>query len=117
MTFDDGELKIYKLTNTAAAGDMPVESLTLTGTYYFRHETIGVTRYYQAKQADQQISDVVSIPDWPEIKTTDVCKITGLAGQFRIGFIQQTYDEDRLKITRLTLERIDQEYADAVIQN
>lgn len=111
MTFDDGELKIYSVTDTAEPGAMPVKTPTLKSTHYYRFETIGVTRFYQALQADQQISNVVVVPDWHDIKTTDFCVLDGgTAEPFEISFVQPTYDEDRLKITKLTLGKVDQSY-------
>lgn len=137
MTFSDGVLSVYNVTNNAENGEMPEYKLTFTnGPHYFRHETFGVTRYYQALQANQEISDLVSIPDWNNIKATDIIiiddgervvpwewdrfdiidgvvtyvgenedEVVSGFSVFEVGMVQQTYDEDGLKITRLTLER------------
>ena len=111
MTFDDGFLKVYSLGDTALPGCMPVKGLTYKSEHCYRYETIGVTRYYQALQANQQISNVVVIPDWHDIKVTDVVKLDGGDEQFSVDFVQSTYDDDRLKITRITLTEVSQNYA------
>lgn len=113
MTFSDGVLNVYSVSDTALPGAMPVKTLTLkSGPHYYGHETVGVTRYYQALQADQQISDVVVIPDWHDIKVTDVVILDGnTAEKFEISFLQPTYDEDRMKIMRITLTEVSQSYA------
>lgn len=112
MTFSDGVLKVYSVANTALPGAMPVEGMTLKGEHCYRRENVGVTRYYQALQADQQISEVLAIPDWHDIKATDiVIKDGNTAEQFTVSFVQTAYDEDNMKIMRLTLWKVDQNYA------
>ena len=64
MTFDDGILTVYNITNTAQAGDRPVMGLEEKAKYYFGYDRIGVTRLYLAKQAAQEVSAVVNIPGW-----------------------------------------------------
>ena len=52
MTFDDGDVKIYQITNIAAPGAKPKEALGEYDTHCFGFETVGVDRYYKALQAD-----------------------------------------------------------------
>lgn len=109
MTFDDGILTIYDVENTAPAGKKPVYGLSEKDRYYYSYEKLGITRYYQALQADQRIECVVSVPGWGDIKTTDLCELDG-GIRYRIVMVQPDRDEAGLRITRLSLERTDQTY-------
>lgn len=111
MTFDDGNVKIYQITNIAAPGAKPKEALGEYDTHCFGFETVGVDRYYKALQADQRISDVIHIPDWHDIRPDRQIAVMEDDSQHRIRQVQKTYDEDGLKITRISLERIGDNYA------
>lgn len=111
MTYDDGILDIYRNTNSAENGRMPVMTETLLSSHYFGFETVGVQRYFTAQMAHQQIDYVVHIPGWWDIIVTDTVKIRdGVsfheAPDYRVTMVQQTQDNDGLKITRLSLERV-----------
>lgn len=110
MTFDDGILTIYKTDNIAKPGDKPVIGLVEKDSYYFRVDTLGITRYYTAMQAGQQVEMVVDIPDWNDIQAIDICVLEDEI-QYKMAMIQRTYDEDGLKIMKLTLERMNEKYA------
>lgn len=110
MTFDDGILTIYTVENVAEPGMMPVEGLVEKEKYYYGFDTLGFNRFYTAMQAKQMIESVVNIPGWGEIKATDICALDN-GDQFRIVMRQPTKDEDGLKITKLSLERIGEKYA------
>lgn len=109
MTFDDGILTIYEVTNSAQPGAKPVPALAEKSRHYFEYETLGVTRYYTALQANQQIAAVVDIPGWNDVKTTDICVLED-GGQYTVAMVQPTFDEDGLRITKLSLERVSQTY-------
>ena len=111
MTFDDGIVKIYSITNTAAAGAKPKETLGDHQDHCFSFWTVGIQRYYEALKADQRITDVINIPDWHDIRTDTMIAVMEDDSQHRIRQVQKTYDEDRLKITRLSLERKGSVYA------
>lgn len=112
MTFDDGEIRIYKITNGAASGKKP--NPVLSGRpqeHCFSYGELGVTRYYTALKADQIIEDMISIPDWWWFDVNAHVAVKEDGSQFRIRMAQRTTDEEGLQITRLTLERIGDEYA------
>lgn len=119
MTFDDGIVGVYELTKVRVPGKMPVDGLQEKERFYFGYETLGINRYYTALQASQQIESVISIPGWNPIKAnTHIAIIADVDGnitadcdQFRIVMVQPTTDEDGLRITRLSLERIGDKYA------
>lgn len=120
MTFDDGIVGVYELKQVKVPGKMPVDGLDLKERFYFGYETLGINRYYTAMQAKQQIDSVISIPGWNEIKANRHIAIIADADgeisedcdQLRIVMVQLTKDEEGLRITRLSLERIgDKKYA------
>ena len=105
MTFDDGILKIYRAVNRAEPGEKPKKNLILKDSYYFKYGELGFTRVYKAMQAKQQVDMVVNIPDWGDVKALDVCVMED-GQQYRIGLVQPTHDENGLRITKLSLERL-----------
>lgn len=109
MTFDDGILTIYEAENGAEPGRKPVIVLKEKSKHYYGYDELGVTRYYQAKSANQKIECVVSIPDWHDIRTTDLCRLDG-GDQYQVAMVQPTKNEDGLRIMRLSLERVGQDY-------
>ena len=109
MTFDDGILTVYNVNNTAAPGDKPINGLEEKAKYYYGYDSLGVTRYYTALQAKQQIESVVNIPGWNNIKVTDVCILEDKE-QYTVRMVQLGTDENGLKIMKLSLERIGQTY-------
>lgn len=119
MTFDDGILGVFELTEEKVPGKKPIEGLKIKELFCFGYETLGINRYYTALQAKQEIEAVVSVPGWIPIKANrhiaviaDMCgKLHAGCDQFRIVMVQPTTDEYGLRITRLSLERIGEKYA------
>lgn len=109
MTYDDGILSICRVTNSAEPGNKPVMHLEEKEKYYYGYEELGVTRYYQAKNANQQVECVVRIQGWEDVKVTDICILEG-GTQYQISMVQPTHDENGLRMMKLTLERVKQEY-------
>ena len=114
MTFDDGIVGVYELTQVKIPGKMPTEGLSLKGRFYFGYDVLGINRYYTALQANQQIEAVINIPGWNPIQANRHIAIiadeNGLIDsdtvQYRIVMVQPTTDEVGLRITKLSLERI-----------
>ncbi len=109
MTFDDGIIKIYTVGNIAEPGAKPVKGLVFSESFYFGYDTLGINRYYTALQAHQQIEAVVNIPGFNQIPVEAVAEIDDK--QFTVQMVQQMTDEDGLRITRLSLERLGENYA------
>lgn len=104
MTFDDGILIIYRNENTAANGEMPVHTEVKKGEYFFGFDYLGFNRYFEALKAQVQLDHVVNVPEWIDIRNTDSVQLEdGI--MYRPAQIQRTYD-DGLKITKISLERI-----------
>lgn len=110
MTFDDGILTIFYVENVSKPGGMPITQLIPKEHYYYSYDNIGINRYYTALQAQQTIEAVVNIPGWGDISATDICALDD-GVQYRIVMRQPTTDEDGLRITKLSLERINEKYA------
>lgn len=109
MTFDDGIVSVFKVTNTAENGRKPVKGLTKIGEHYFGFQTLGMQRYYTALQAHQQIESVIAIPGWEPVPVESVAILeSGL--QYTVRLSQYTHDENGLRITRLSLERNGENY-------
>lgn len=109
MTYDDGILTIYSVSNSAEAGNKPIYSLTQKSQHYYGFDTLGFNRYYTALEAKQQIECVVNIQGWHDIISTDICALDN-GVQYIIRLIQPMLNADNLRITKLTLERISDAY-------
>lgn len=112
--FDSGLVKIYKTENNASAGKMYKEGLTLFSSFLFDERTVGMTRYYAAKQSNSKIDRMIRIWQDRTVKAGYVCVITdGIddGAQYRIVSIQHTKDKDGLAVSDLTLEEVKEKYA------
>ena len=78
QTFNDGIIKIYKVTDTADNGKKPVEKLTLKNTLRFHERTVGITRFYSAMQANKKVDRVIRCQKLPTISTLDRAEIGGI---------------------------------------
>lgn len=116
MTFDDGILKLYSIFNNAKNGDMPKETLRYRASYYFHYENIGITRYYTALSHSQLLDTVLSIYQDRSISSLDIIQLEdGIL--YKIDMIQHHEDEDGIKITTLSLERLNDEYKFEIEEN
>lgn len=112
---DAGQLTIYGLTNTAENGDMPVEKLIpVTEPLDFEEKAIGFGRQYAAKGANEQVDLLARVWRTPA-RIGQYVTIAYYEGfddgtQFRIDNVQQVYDDDGLKVTDLTLSRLEEYY-------
>lgn len=109
MTFDDGILTVYRPQNTAGPGDKPVPGLTFRGRYYYGFASLGVTRYYAAMQAGQDVSAVVAVPGWNDIVTNDVIVLDD-GRKYRAEMVQPETDAFGLRIMRVTLGVLSVDY-------
>ena len=109
MTLDSGTLVIKRVVNSASAGLMPTYTEEFVGLYCYGERTVGSTRFYSAKQADEQVDLLVRIPREYAARTGDRVYIAPYAYAaptypFVIVQIQQVEDEDtRLPATDLSL--------------
>lgn len=109
MTFDDGIITIYEVTNSAAAGDMPARALRLKTDFAFKEETVGITRYYEAIRANQFIERVVSTYRDYSVSINDIAVMED-GSQYIIRMVQYRKDENGIDIMVLSLERNGDDY-------
>lgn len=110
MTLDDGILKIYSVENAAEPGEKPAYGLKLKSEHYFAFETVGIQRHYAAMQANSKITELVRIWEDRGISGKDICILEDQK-QYKCSFVQHMKDEEGLRITKITLERLENEYA------
>ena len=109
MTFDDGILTVYRPQNTAGPGDKPQPGLTFRGRYYYSISSLGVTRYYAAMQAGQDVAAVVAVPGWDDIITNDIVVLDD-GRKYGAEMVQPETDAFGLRITRITLGVLSVDY-------
>ena len=113
MTYDDGLITIYTLEEVEEPGDMPKEQLVKQSEHLFGERTVGYGRQYAAKGVDEQVDELVRIWEDRTIRI-GMYAIIGddpeTGEQFRIDNVQHLKDEDGLKVTDLSLRRLDDLY-------
>ena len=114
---DAGKVMLCRLINKneARSGKMPDYVLQpVDGVRHdFEERAIGMSRQYQAKGASEQVDLIARIWREPKARIDMRAVVTdsdGYDGQYIVRMAQNLYDEDRLKVTDLTLERMDQLY-------
>lgn len=106
-TLNSGVVKIYSISDCGLDGGRPVEKLTLKETLRFHRRTVGMTRYYTAMQANQQVDAVLRCYLRPSVSTQDIAILGGK--QYRITLVQ--VPEDVVPpVMDLTLTRLEQDY-------
>lgn len=109
MKLDSGTLTIYRLTNTAEPGMMPVMKETVVAQSCYGERTVGSARYYNARQADTQVDLLVRIVRTHGLLTGDRVRLAPYEYEapelpYLIDQIQQVTDEDmNLPATDLAL--------------
>lgn len=114
---DAGKVRLCRLEdrNEARSGKMPDYVLRpVDGTVHeFEERAIGVSRQYQAKGASEQVDLIARIWREPKARINMHAVVTdsdGYDGQYIVRMAQNLLDDDGLKVTDLTLERMDQFY-------
>ena len=112
-SYSDGVVGIYKVTDLAQPGDLPVEGLVLKQSLRYKERTVGMTRYYAAMQNNIKVDFVIRCPEVRGLseKATDILVAILIDGQqYEVKQIQ--YIEDAVpKSMDLTLERMGVDYA------
>jgi hypothetical protein len=90
--YNDGLLTISKVSNTADAGELPVDGLTPKHTEIsYDNRTVGMSRFWQGKQVDVRIDRLIRCPTLPDVHPLDV--VTTEDGQtYQIEQIQYPKD-------------------------
>lgn len=106
--FNDGIVRIYRVRNQAEAGGMPRPRPCCLETLRFARRTVGVARYWAAKQEQVQADLLIRCPRRESVSTQDVAVLTD-GRQYEIKQIQ-TPEGICPPVMDLTLERVAEEY-------
>ena len=92
QSYGDGVVKIYAVSDGAAAGRLPQPVLTQKLRLDYEERKLGVQRYYQAKQNQIHVERVIRVPRPPvEITNQDVAE-TEDGREYRIDLVQTVKD-------------------------
>lgn len=109
MLLDSGILKFYKLVNTAPNGNMPSEQLVYVDSAYYGERTVGYNRQYAAKAVNESVDKLIRI--WrDESISAGMYVLLEDDNQYQIDMVQHLLDDDGLKVTDLTLSRLEKNY-------
>lgn len=114
---DAGHVRVCSLQNVADAGLMPQDALVTVSEADFEERIVGYGRQYDAKGVNEQVDMLIRIWRDASIRIGMYAVLTSYEGQenadgdqYRIDNVQQTYDDDGLKTTDLTLSRLNDYY-------
>lgn len=109
MLLDSGILELYKLVNTASNGNMPNEQLVYVDSAYYGERTVGYNRQYAAKAVNESVDKLIRI--WRnECISAGMYVLLEDGNQYQIDMVQHLLDDDGLKVTDLTLSRLEKNY-------
>lgn len=110
QNYDDGIVKIYRVSDAAQPGKMPVPKLDPQPLFIlrYREQRLGITRYYNALQNQIQIERVIRVPRAGTITNQNVA-ITEDGRQYGIDMVQSVFNVYPPSID-ITLSKIEQEY-------
>jgi len=108
QSFNDGIVKICEIDNVAEPGDMPKELLLIKQSLRYKERTVGLTRFYAAKQANVEVKYVLRCQRLRDVSAQDVA-VPNDGKQYRIVQIQYPEDTEP-PVMDLTLEELTQFY-------
>lgn len=109
MLFDAGIINFYKLADTAEPGDMPQPKLISNKYAFYGERTVGFSRQYAAMSVNEQVDMLVRIWYDNSIKI-GMYAVPEDGEQYRITNVQHLTDEEGLKVTDVTLTRLEQNF-------
>ena len=109
MLHDAGILTICSVHTAEASGSMAKEKLRPVCQHYYGERTVGYGRQYAAKGVSEQIDLLAEIWEDRTVRIGMYAK-TDAGEQYRIDNVQHKLDEDGLRVTWLTLRRLDDLY-------
>lgn len=119
MLLDGGIVTIYQQKNISQSGDMPKYEWTQVLQSFYGNKTVGINRYYTAKAQNDKIDMLIEVQRIynisPAVNRAGIDRqylgLEPVEGDnniyFRILQVQQVIDEDGLKMTDISLGRID----------
>ena len=108
MLLDSGQLTLCTAKDVSKPGAMPVYQLITGNVHLYGERTIGYGRQYAAMGVNEQVDLLARI--WQDRSAR--IGMYALIGeeQYRINNVQHLTDEEGLKVTDLTLRRLDDLY-------
>lgn len=114
---DSGLVTICELQNIAEQGNTPKPILVKLRSHFFEERTVGYGRQYAAMGVNERVDYLIRIWRDAGIHTEMYAILTDYEGQinengdqFRIDNVQHLTDTDGLKVTDLSLYRMDKLY-------
>lgn len=114
---DAGLVTICTLDDMAVPGNMPDEKLNPLSQHYFEERSVGYNRQYAAMGVNERVDMLIRIWREPTVRIGMYALLTDYEGQvnengdqYRIDNVQHLLDDDGLKVTDLTLYRMDELY-------
>lgn len=109
QTFNDGVVNIYSVGNIAVPGNMPKDGLTIkVSLLRYEERTVGMGRFWTAKQAAVKIDQLVRTPQLRSVSTQDVAVLID-GEQYKIAQVQYPKDVEPPSMD-LSLERLEVAY-------
>lgn len=103
-SFSDGIVKIMRKEMTSENGRMPHEELVPFVTLRYKRKTVGVKRYYDAKQNKEQIDTLLRTPLQNGVSVLDIAQ-TEDGKQYLIRQVQYP-ETDAYPVMDLALEKL-----------
>lgn len=114
---DAGLVTICTLDDMAEPGNMPDEKLNPLSQHYFEERSVGYNRQYAAMGVNERVDMLIRIWREPTVRIGMYALLTDYEGQvnengdqYRIDNVQHLLDDDGLKVTDLSLYRMDELY-------
>ncbi|NTV91187.1 MAG: hypothetical protein HGA22_12640 [Clostridiales bacterium] len=112
QAYNDGVCSIYSVGNTADPGNMPKQGITIKeGPLRFEERTVGMSRFWNAKQAAVKIDRLIRMPKLISVSSQDIAVFPD-GSQYEIKQVQ--YPPEVVPPSMdLSLERVVKNYATA----
>lgn len=91
QTYNDGVVTVYRVTDSAKPGDMPVIDTEQYAVLHYEERMLGVTRYYAAAQAMARVERVIRVQRRAGINA-QMLAITEDGRKYRIDLVQTVQD-------------------------
>lgn len=112
QSYNNGNVSIYKVTNTANSGDRAKKELILQQALRFEERTVGYNRFYAALKENIKVAFVIRCPEirgLSEKKTDILVAILNETDQYEVKQIQFPKDVEPPSMD-LTLEMVGTPY-------
>jgi len=91
QTYNDGVVTVYRVTDSAVPGNMPVIDTEKCAVLHYEEQRLGITRYYAAAPTMAQVERVIRVPRRDGIDA-QMMAITEDGRKYRIDLVQTVMD-------------------------